>query len=110
MTLAEIAERIGMTCDPKTKNWSDPGSIGRPMKNRLLRNHLLTGDRPWRIAANVLRAASYDYELSGGGGEQAVFILLGCRWLGLIYKGYHPDEPTAILAAAEALPSPNKET
>jgi hypothetical protein len=113
MTLDEIARRIGMQPwydqsggEATIHEWIDPHSTtaNRPIPHSRLRIYLLTGDRPLRIAAKVLRAPGFCYDLD------SLNDVLGIRVFrsgeGCVYVNYsHPDEATAILAAAEALPS-----
>ncbi len=85
-----------------------------------LRAHLLAGAQPLRIAAKVLRAEPYTYEITIDGPEVHVVVLewkYGTNILAVeswhrVVSAYAIDEATAILAAAEALPSPTttKET
>jgi hypothetical protein len=120
MTLEEIAEQIGMTFEDDEDGgaWLDPEDWtafhGISPDGDCLRNHLLTGDRSLRIAAKVLRVDGRSYEIASTSvPDSAIYIAVIDRTSGRRCDFYsqYPDEPTAILAAAEALPSPiTKET
>jgi hypothetical protein len=111
VTLEEIARRLEMQPwyvtggEAAIHEWIDPHSTtaNRPIPHSRLRIYLLTGDRPLRIAAKVLRADPFDYDLVSRGDVVSIQAYEhGIEF----YSEPHADEATAYLAAAEAMPTP----